>query len=253
MWGNMNTFKKFALLSTCFAVSACNTLDRLEEVGKGPALNQQISPTQQANYKPVSNWPTPVEPAPIGKAPNSLWQPGARSFFKDQRATRVGDILTVNVQFSDAAAFDNTTSRSRTTSEGLNAPALLGLEKSVYRAIPGKQDPNNLLSVGGDSSSDGTGKISRKESVNVKVAASITQILPNGNMVVKGTQQVRVNYELREVTVEGVIRPEDISSDNTINSSQMAEARISYGGRGIVSDVQQPRYGNQIIDIISPF
>ena len=249
----MKSFKKFALMTTCLVVSACNTFDRLEDVGKGPQLNPQISPTQQANYKPVSNWPTEVQPTFQPKAPNSLWQPGARSFFKDQRATRVGDILTVLVNISDSASLDNSTSRDRTSAEGLNAPNLLGLEKEVYKLIPGKQDPNNLLTVGGNSSSTGSGQIGRKETITTKIAASITQILGNGNLVIKGTQQIKVNYEMREVTVEGVIRPEDISSDNTISSNQIAEARISYGGKGIVSDVQQPRYGNQIIDIISPF
>ncbi len=234
-------------------VSACNTLDRLEDVGKGPQLNQQMSPIQQSNYKPVNNWPTEVQPTFQPKAPNSLWQPGARSFFKDQRATRVGDILTVLVSISDSAKLDNSTTRARTTAEGLNAPALFGLEKRIYNAIPGKQDPADLLSVGGNSSSKGNGNIGRKEDISTKIAASITQILQNGNLVIKGTQQVKVNYEMREITVEGVIRPEDISSDNTISSNQIAEARISYGGKGIVSDVQQPRYGNQLIDILSPF
>lgn len=249
----MTTFKKLALITTCITLSACNTLERLEDVGRGPQLNPQISPVQQANYKPVNNWPTPVETAYQPKAPNSLWQPGARSFFKDQRATRVGDILTVVVKISDKASLDNSTTRNRTNDESLAVPQVFGVQNRIAKALSTNAQPDNLLDLSGSSSSIGNGQIGRKEDITTKIAASITQVLPNGNLVLKGTQQVRVNYEMREITVEGVIRPEDISSENTIQSEQMAEARISYGGKGIVSDVQQPRYGNQVIDILSPF
>ena len=248
----MEVLKKLSLITVCVALSACNTLDRLENVGAEPKLAPEKSPIQQVDYKPVSNWPTPVDPG-MTKGANSLWQPGSRSFFKDQRATRIGDILTVVVNISDQATLNNSTTRDRTNTENLGAPQVFGLEGKIDKIFSKNANENNLLSLNGDSKSVGDGQIARTEAITTKVAASITQILPNGNMVIKGTQDIRVNYEMREVTVEGVIRPEDISADNTIASEQIAEARISYGGQGTVSDVQQPRYGNQIIDILSPF
>lgn len=250
----MKFTKTIALLSLCTALSACgNTLQRLEDAGNAPKMSAEKSPTEQAGYQPVKNWPTPVEPAYAGKQANSLWQPGARSFFKDQRAARVGDILTVVVNISDSATLDNSTSRNRTTSESLATPQIFGVQNKIAKTLTTQAQPGDLLDLNGASNSVGAGAIGRKETITTQVAASITQVLPNGNLVIKGTQQVRVNYELREITIEGVIRPEDISSDNTIGSQQIAEARITYGGKGIVSDAQQPRYGDQLIDILSPF
>ena len=249
----MKLNNKLGLVGLCLTLSACNTLDRLEEVGKAPVMEKEKNPVQQANYQPITNWPTNVEPEVPAKKANSLWQPGSRSFFKDQRASRIGDILTVVVSIADKATLDNSTTRARTNSEKMGAPQIFGMQHKIVGELPGVQDPASLLSLSGDNKSTGNGQIGRKEDITTKIAAIVTQILPNGNMAIKGTQQVRVNYEMREVAIEGVIRPEDIASDNTIKSEQIAEARISYGGKGIISDVQQPRYGNQIIDVLSPF
>ena len=81
----------------------------------------------------------------------------------------------------------------------------------------------------------------------------ITEVLPNGNLAIFGRQEVQVNFERRDLVVAGVIRPEDITSGNTIAYEQIAEARVSYGGQGQITDFQQPRYGQQLYDIVFPF
>jgi len=184
---------------------------------------------------------------------NSLWRPGSRAFFRDQRAAQVGDIITVLVNIGDKADLRNESARDRTGAESMGLPRVLGLESSLTRILPNTIDPNNLVSADASGSQSGNGSIRRNETVTLRVAGVITQVLPNGNLVVSGRQEVRVNSELRELEVTGVIRPQDIASDNTVRHDRLAEARISYGGRGQLTDVQTPRLGQQILDIILPF
>lgn len=234
-------------------VGGCaSTVERLNNVGQPPALKEVENPTVQPSYQPVT-WPLPETPMPEKQYSGSLWQPGARHFFRDQRAARVGDIVKVKIEIADKAELETESTRERTSSESVNAPNIFGLERGLYGLIPGHQDPSSLLSLGGDTENEGIGTIEREEKIQTQVAAIVTQLLPNGNMVIQGSQEIRVNYEIREVSVAGVIRPEDIMADNTIDSSQIAQARISYGGRGQMTDVQQPRWGHQVIDILSPF
>jgi flagellar L-ring protein precursor FlgH len=240
------------LVVATVAISACNTLERLSEVGSGPEISEIQNPAQKADYRPVS-MPMPAPEVAYNNA-NSLWRPGSRAFFKDQRASTVGDILTVIVDIqSEKAELDNKTTSSRDGAEAVGVPALAGLEASINNVLPNSVDASSLASIDSSSSTSGSGTISREESINISLAAVVLQVLPNGNLVIAGRQEVRVNYELRELTVTGVIRPQDIGSDNTIDWDKIAEARISYGGRGTISNVQQPRYGQQIFDIIFPF
>ena len=186
---------------------------------------------------------------------NSLWRPGARAFFKDQRAAQVGDILSVSVAITDSANLSNTSTQTRGgDGESMGVTNLLGLENSVGKVLPNSVNPASLVS-GVTSSRDltGAGTINRNETINIAVAAVVVQVLPNGNLVIAGSQEVRVNYELRQLQVSGVIRREDISSTNTIASSDIAELRVAYGGRGTISDMQTPRYGSQLLDVILPF
>ena len=202
----------------------------------------------QPGYKPVQ-MPMPM-PQPATYNPNSLWRSGSRAFFKDQRATQVGDIMTVKVNITDKAAIDNGTKRSR-DSETSGVADFIGsklLTGDAAKLMPGK-----ILTTDSTSSTDNKGSVNRQEALLTNVAAVVTQVLPNGNLVVEGKQEVRVNFEVRELIVAGIVRPEDIESDNTINSTKIAQARIAYGGRGQITDVQQPRYGQQVIDILLPF
>ncbi|HVU20161.1 MAG TPA: flagellar basal body L-ring protein FlgH [Rhizomicrobium sp.] len=233
-----------AILLAASALSACSTVDRLKEIDGGPKVAPIVGPVAQT----VTNMPMP--PAPTEPRGNSsLWQTGARSFFHDPRASRVGDIITVNVSVADAAKFSNTTSRTRTNSDDANLTNFFGLEK----ALPSTMDPTSLVKMGSDTSNVGGGGIDRSESVNLTLAALVTQVLPNGNMVIGGHQQMKVNNELRDLEVTGIVRTEDITSANTVDLSQIAEARITYGGRGTVSDVQTPRLGSQLFDILMPW
>jgi flagellar L-ring protein precursor FlgH len=207
------------------------------------------NPAAESGYRTVS-LPMPDPERTADFMPNSLWRQGAKAFFKDQRARRVGDVLTVVINLNDTAKLDNETERRRTSSERGNK--LLGYEQSLNRVLPQAVDPTNLVSLGGTTSSVGSGKVDRKEEIKLTVAALITQVLPNGNLVIQGRQEVRVNFEVRELLVAGVVRPEDISSSNQVQHTQVAEARISYGGRGQLTEVQQPRYGQQVLDILLP-
>ena len=239
------------LLAIGLALAGCSTADRLATVAEQPPLSAIENPVSSPGYKPV-RMPMPP-PAYASHNANSLWRSGARAFFKDQRARRVGDILTVKVVISDSAKIENKTSRSRTTSEDVDLDNLAGLEQTLRKNLPFSALPSELIAIDGSTSTDGEGSVDRKETLTTDIAAVITQVLPNGNLVIEGRQEVRVNFEVRELIVAGIVRPEDIASDNTIDSAKIAEARIAYGGRGQITDVQQPRYGQQFLDIILPF
>lgn len=244
------THSALCILLLTSGLAGCNTADRLATIGRAPALSAIDDPTASPGYKPV-RMPMP-DPVPVSHAANSLWQQGSRSFFKDQRARQIGDIVTVKVNFKDSADIANETKRARSNSDSMGVPNLFGLETQADKALPGI-NPSSLVNATSATSSDGVGSVKRAETLTTNVAAIVTQILPNGNMVLEGKQEVRVNFEVRELIVGGVIRPEDIENDNTIDSTKIAEARLAYGGRGQITDVQQPRYGQQVMDVILPF
>ncbi len=248
----MNINARFAptvlLTLTATLLSSCAAIDRLANVGQPPTLSSIDNPTTQPGYKPV-HMPMPT-PQPASFSPNSLWRNGSRAFFKDQRAHQVGDILTIKVKFTDKASVENETSRSRKNNEDTGVDNFFGKSKLplINSPVPGR-----LFTADSVSLSDGKGTIDRKEELSTNVAAVVTQILPNGNLVIEGKQEIRVNFEVRELIVAGVVRPEDIESDNTLDSTKIAQARIAYGGRGQITDVQQPRYGQQVLDVLLPF
>ena len=233
-------------------LSACGTAERVANIGRAPKLSPIEGVTAPAMQSSLANQQQMAavrsgETAQQAENGASLWRSGSRAFFRDPRASQVGDILTVQIAISDQAQVNNTTSRSRKNSEEAGIPSLFGLQKH----LPG--DPGSLVEAGSTSSSSGSGQVNRKENINLTVAAIVTGVLPNGNLVIQGKQEVRVNYEVRELVIAGLVRPEDISRANTINHTQIAEARISYGGRGQLTDVQQARYGQQLYDALFPF
>ena len=234
-------------------IAACMTLllpacalQTLQEIGREPRLS------------PVGTGLTPERTVhvalPVTEAAyhsgNSTWRDSGADLFRDARALRVGDVVTVKVQINDKASLDSTLNRSRDGSEGLTSAL-------DYDFGFGGTGPSGSAKLNGNldrtSSTDSKGAIARSESIDLLVAAVVSEVLPNGNLVISGSQEVRVNFELRVLNVAGVIRPRDISTDNSISYDKIAEARVSYGGRGRVMEVQQPAYGQQILDIVSPF
>lgn len=248
------TSKRFKLLTALSAIvllSACSAADRLANVGSVPEVGPIKNPAETGDYQRVS-MPMP-EMKDVKKENNSLWAGNRQTFFKDQRANNIGDILTVMIDIDDEAALDNETERTRSNNEDAGLDSFLGNELKLAEIFSEGIDNTNLVGLDSTSRSRGSGSTEREEEVRMKLAATVTQILPNGNMVIQGRQEVRVNFEKRILQLAGVIRPEDITTENAISYEKIAEARISYGGKGQITDVQQPRYGQQVYDILFPF
>ncbi len=244
-----NLLKRFAITSLALAcLGACSTVQTAQNE---PELTPMQNPRSVVGMVPITT-PQPVI-ADMPASPNSLWRTGARSFFKDQRASMVGDILTVDINITDTASLSNTTSTSRTGDQESSISGMFGLEAPLERALPGAGSLETGLNTSSTSSSNGSGTVNRSENIQLSVAAVITDVLPNGNFIVAGRQEVKVNAEVRELLVSGIIRPQDISADNTVQHTQLAEARISYGGRGDLSVIQRPRVGQRVVERILPF
>lgn len=244
--------RMMVLAAAVSALSGCGIFGRLSRVGQEPEFTRIENPVKQKDYKPI-DMPMPEPQTPYVNA-NSLWRPGSKGFFKDQRASQVGDILTVRVVVSDNALLENKSEQKRgDDKDSLSIGALAGLEKYAGKIFPAGVDPSDLFNITSSRDISGDASIDRNEKIDVTMAAIVTQVLPNGNLVISGKQEVRVNYEMRQLHMTGIIRREDISTLNTIKSDKIAELRVAYGGKGTMSDVQQPRYGRQVLDIVSPF
>ncbi len=229
------------LICTAVLLSGCGSTG-FKEIGKEPAL----SPVG-AGLDPVA--PTAEQYVDTQSAPPkrfSLWNDRQSRLFTDPRALSPGDILTVRIEINDNARFKNESDRSRTTSRTLGGALNLGWDgASTGGSGDGKIDSKT--------STKGDGATARSENLQLRVAAVVTDVFPNGNLMIKGSQEVRVNAELRILTIAGIVRPSDIGAENTISYERIAEARISYGGRGRLTEVQQPPYGQQILDQVLPF
>ncbi len=235
------------LLFALCLLAACGDLNR---VGRAP----EFSPVQ-GSYEHDSMYA--ARPAPADdRGPtdrSSLWTAERSSLLGDHRAGKRGDILTVVVEINDQAQFSDTTGRSRAGTEQMGVPSLFGIPQRLDRALPTGATSANLVSTSSSSTFSGNGSVARNEKVTLRLAATVVEQLPNGVLRIEGQQEVRVNTELRQLIISGYVRPDDISRQNEITYDKIAQAQISYGGRGLISDAQQPRYGQQIIDQLVPF
>ena len=241
-------WKHITLVAAIVSTSACA---RLDHVGKPPSLSETdrgrehlamsvpVVPQQLERIKPVDR--------------SSLWSGNRNSLLGDRRASAPGDILTVVIEIDEKAEISNSSGRSRSSSESMSLGSLFGLPQELAKRLPDGASATDPVDVGSSSSSSGDGTVKRKEKLTLRLAATITDALPNGVLRIQGSQEVRVNFELRELLVTGYVRPEDISRLNEVPYDKIASARISYGGRGQITDVQQPRWGQQITDILLPF
>ncbi len=244
----MNKNKKIiALALGSLALAGCSETMRPQMSSIPETLNNAMAQNQIAT--------TVIIPEAAKPAHGSLWQPGSKQFFKDSRAHTVGDIVTILVSESAEAESEANTETTRKQTAGSNignTANLEGLLKARHIIDP-VATAKNLLDTDSDRSYTGEGKTDRKDSLTASIAAVVTQVLPNGYMMIQGKREVVVNYELQELQIQGIVRPEDISANNTIPSSKIAEARIFYAGRGIVNETQTPQYGVRFLDKVLPF
>lgn len=226
--------------------------DRLQEVGKPPAFEPVTG--SNAYYAMVSPdaLPNSVNRRQRTDAA-SLWAAGRGSLLGDRRAGQRGDILTVVIEIDEKAEISNASERSRSGDQSMGIPQFFGLPQRLEGKLPDGAGIDPVVETQSDSSHSGEGSVRRNEKLELRVAATVTDVLANGVLRIEGSQEVRVNYEMRELIVTGYARPEDISRQNEITYDKIASARISYGGRGQISDVQQPRWGQQITDLVLPF
>ncbi|WDI31544.1 flagellar basal body L-ring protein FlgH [Hyphococcus flavus] len=248
-------YSKSAALIALVATAGCSS-SRLDHMFKPPSMspvgemrNPMPAPAPERYNVPPKNGGV-TEPT---HTTASLWHSGPTSLFGDRRARKSGDIVTVVIEIDEEAEMKNRTDRSRSSSDGLSVPALLGVPSLAQDVLPGGAGLDPAIDASSNNASSGDGTIKREERITLRIAATVIGELPNGHLAISGSQEIRVNYELRELLVGGIIRPEDIARNNTITYDKIADARISYGGRGQISDLQKARYGSQILDMISPF
>ncbi|MDX7952983.1 flagellar basal body L-ring protein FlgH [Lichenihabitans sp. Uapishka_5] len=228
------------VVATALAAALSGCAVAPSDIGREPHMSA-VGSGLQANVDKFSAYSFP---APLRQSPQSLWDDSRANFFRDPRASRVGDVLTVSIAIDDKATLDNSSDRSSSSSVGNGFDFALGSGSSTKTA--GQLDSTST------SKYNGSGTVDRSEKIQLSIAAVVSGVMPDGNLIVSGSQEIRVNYEMRLLNIAGIVRPRDISKDNTISYDKIAEARISYGGRGRSSEVQQPGWGQQIYDAIKP-
>ncbi|NHB76673.1 flagellar basal body L-ring protein FlgH [Rhodobacter calidifons] len=239
---------KRILMVSILALAGCS---KLEQVGRAPEFSDIAASNQ---HYALSSATFPSEAKPQGETvASSLWGAGNESLFGDRRATGRGDILTVVIEMNDSASISNSTGRSRSGKQSSGIPDLLGIPQRINEVLPDGASMDEAYAAKSSSTFKGSGSVNRSEKLTLRIAATVIDVLPNGVLRIEGQQEVRVNFELRELIVTGYVRPNDISRQNEITYDKIAGARISYGGRGQITDMQQPTYGQQVADIVMPF
>lgn len=236
------------LILTLSTIAACG---RQDHIGKAPSFS---APMESQEHAAMISPGLPLrleQERPVDQA--SLWSGTRQSLLGDRRAIQRGDILTVVIEIDEKAEISNATDRSRSGSEALGIPGLFGLPQRLDEKLPDGASSSELVGVNSSSNSSGDGSVKRKEKLTLRVAATIVDVLPNGVLSISGSQELRVNFEMRELLVTGYVRPADISRLNEITYDKIASARVSYGGRGQITDMQQPRVGQQVLDAVLPF
>jgi flagellar L-ring protein precursor FlgH len=249
------------LITMLFSLSGCYVLDRLKSIGRepefseidlGPSINDE-SGKGRDHYASGENEDTSSKSSSGRVHANSILDPNSSKFFKYKSAWREGDIVKVKVKIQDKATLDNKTNQGRSSKDSMSTPNLFGLGDDLAKSLSSDGDKNNLVGANSSHTTQGNGNVTRNENINMDVAAVVKKVLPNGNLLISGQQEVRVNYEKRNLGISGIVRTKDISSDDSVMSNQIAEARISYGGKGTISEMQQPRYGAQVLDAVAPY
>lgn len=246
----MKRIEHLRLISASFVLLATACTD-LDQVGRAPEFNP-LEGSYQHTAMYSSPLPDDIVPQYASDA-SSLWEAGQNSLFNDRRASRTGDILTVVIEIDDSAEFSNTSDRSRSGSQNSSITGLLGIPQRLDSILPEGATSAEAVDTAGASTFSGQGNTARNEKLTLRVAATVVDELPNGVLRIEGVQEVRLNFEMRELLVSGYVRPIDISRQNEIIYDKIAGAQISYGGRGQITDVQQPRYGQQLVDALIPF
>lgn len=238
-------------IALLLALAGCDTFDHFQQPPhfSPPGSESQIPPTSIRDPAILANNTPPLPAAPRG----SLWRSGSKTFFRDPRALGVGDLLTVTVNLQEQAEFANQTNLQRTNANGMSIGSLFGLGTLIGHIIPGVANTNPSINTTGSTSTQGQGDIKRNETLVMNIAATVLRVMPNRNLEIAGSQEIRLNNELRQLQIRGIVRPEDIHSDNTITSDKIAEARIEYGGRGVSSDLQRPSWGQDVLTRFQPF
>lgn len=221
------------------------------KLGNDPQLTPEADTAEfVAMTNPELNVP-PMAQTSAGNA--SLWNGSTRSLVGDQRAQNRGDILTVVIEIDDRAEMSNSSGRSRSGEEELGISGLFGIPQRLDESLPEGASSDELIGTNSSSTFKGSGNISRRDKLTLRVAATVIESLPNGVLHIQGSQEVRVNAEMRVLTVSGFVRPRDIDRNNEIDYDRIAGARISYGGEGLISSAQRPRIGQQVVDRYMPF
>lgn len=248
--------KPALLACILLAAGGCSHVSKVGQIAAGPKMTPagaSKNPVPPASEKRLALAQTPARPVSTEPNDGSLWRDGPSSLFGDRRARTQGDIVTVVIEIDDRAELQNQTTRTKTAQEGLEIPNFLGIPQLAAKILPDGAGLDAAVDASSNSSTSGQGQIRRQDKITLQVAATVVEVLPNGHLVIAGSQEIRVNQELRDLQVGGIIRPEDVSRRNTITYEKIADARILYGGRGTLSNVQDARYGQRILNVLSPF